>query len=167
MDRSGQSVCTWPRLLVVVHDLVILLLEVIMFAIILLVIGLFLVVLLFVTRVIVASIVLMATVMLSFVSIALVASMVAVDLASMLSVAWVAAVRDGKMSHLLLFWLLYRQSDTVWKRLWAEKGPWAPFYLFLQICTDAPWAAQKRYDWSSLALWATASFDGYSFYQGS
>ncbi len=54
------------------HDLIVLLLEVIMFAVNFLLIGLFLAFLLFAKRVIMALIVLMATVMLSFVAISLV-----------------------------------------------------------------------------------------------
>jgi hypothetical protein len=90
------------------YGLVALFLEVIALAIILFLVGLFvLVVLFFATRVIVASIVSMTVVMLLVIAIVLVASMVVAVLATMLPVAQIAAVRNGKMSRFLLFWLFF------------------------------------------------------------
>ncbi len=68
------------------HDLVVLLFEVIAFAVIFLLVGPSLAVLLFVTRVMVASNVSMATIMLAFVAIALVTLMVVMVLAMMMPV---------------------------------------------------------------------------------
>jgi hypothetical protein len=79
---------------------------VIEFAVIFLPVGLFFVVLLFTTKMIMALIVLMAAGVSTFVAVALVTSMVVTVLATMMSVVWVTAASDGKMSHLLLFWLL-------------------------------------------------------------
>ncbi len=93
--------------MVVVHDLIVLLLEVIVFVVNFLLIRLFLVFPLFATRVIVASIVPMATVMLLFVVIAPVTLMVVAVLATLMPVVQVTAVSDRKMSRLLLFWLLF------------------------------------------------------------
>jgi hypothetical protein len=75
-----------------------------MFAIILLFIGLVaLVVLVFVTRVIVVLIVSMMIVGLSVITITLVASKIVTLLATILLVAQITAVRNGKMSHLFSF----------------------------------------------------------------
>jgi hypothetical protein len=90
-----------------VHGIITLFLEVIALAIILLLVGLFLVVLVFMTRVIVVLIVLILTVMLPVIPIALVTFMVVVVLATMLPVACITAASNGKMSRLLLFWLLF------------------------------------------------------------
>jgi hypothetical protein len=101
---SGQGDHAQWRGLVIVHGLVTLLLEVIMFAIILLLVGLFiLIVLIFRTRVIVALIVSMVTVMLPFVVIMLVVLMLATVLAMMLLVVQITAASDRKMSSLLSF----------------------------------------------------------------
>ncbi len=160
------------------HCLVALLLEVITLAIIPLLLGLFFVVLVFATRVIMVLIVLMATVMSLVVAIALVALTAIAIFATMLRVAQIMDASDGKMSRLLLFWLLllldpvmdtscFIGSLTLLKKGIAKEGPWAPFCLFLQTCTDAPWAVQRRFFCSSLVLWATPLFNGYSHCQGS
>jgi hypothetical protein len=104
---SGWGVHAQLRGLVIVHGLVTLFLEVIMLAIILLLIGLVaLVVLVFVMRVIVVSIILMMIIGSSVVAFAFVASMIVAILATILPVAWITAAHEGKMSRLLLFWLL-------------------------------------------------------------
>ncbi len=160
------------------HGLITLLPEVIALAIIPLLLGLFLGLLVFATRVIMALIVLMATVMSLVVGITLVDLMVVAIFATMLWVAQIMDARDGKMSRLLLFWLLllldlvmdtscFIGSLTLLKKGIAKEGPWAPFCSFLQTCTDAPWAVQRRFFCSSLALWATPLFNGYSHCQGS
>ncbi len=90
------------------HGLVTLFLEVIALAIILLLVGIFvLVVLVFVTRIIVTLIVSIATVILLVVRITLVASMVVAVLVAILPVAQIMDASDRKMSHLLLFWLIF------------------------------------------------------------
>jgi hypothetical protein len=91
-----------------VHGLVAFFFEVIALAIILLLIGLLaLVVLVVATRMILASIVSMRIVGSLVIVIVPVALMIVALFALMLSVAWFTAARDGKMSHLLLFWLLF------------------------------------------------------------
>jgi hypothetical protein len=91
---------------VVVHDLVVLLFDMIVFVVIFLLIGVFLVVLFFVTRMIMASIILMATVVSMFVMFALVALMVVAVLAMMIPVVQVMPASNRKMSCLLFLWLL-------------------------------------------------------------
>ncbi len=88
------------------HHLVVLLFKVTALAVIFLLIELFLVVLLFATRVIMALILAMATVVWLFVMIRLVALMVVTVLATMIPVVQVTVTSNGKMSHLLFFWLL-------------------------------------------------------------
>ncbi len=88
------------------HDLVVLLFEVIAFAVIFLFIGLFLFVHLFAIRMIMASIISMVTVVLTFVAIALVASMIVAVLAMTMPMVLVTAGSNRKMSRLLFFWLL-------------------------------------------------------------
>jgi hypothetical protein len=86
-------------------------------------------------------------------TIKLVASMVVAILVLMLPVAQIMGASNGKMSRLLLVWLLFlldllKDADhfigslTLLKtRLRAKVGPWAPSCLFLQTCTDLPLAA--------------------------
>jgi hypothetical protein len=91
----------------IVHGLVALFLKVITLAIIFLLIGLVALVVLFVAiRMIMALIVMMTTVGSSILAIALVTLMVLRLLVTMLPVAQIMAACDGKMSRLLLFWLL-------------------------------------------------------------
>ncbi len=94
------------------HGLIALFCEVIVLGIILLLIGLVaLIVLLVAMRIIVLSVVSMTIVDLLVVAIALVTSMIVTLLAMKLPVDQITAARDGKMSRLLLFWLLLVLGD--------------------------------------------------------
>ncbi len=59
-------------------------------------------------------------------------------------------------------WPLYWQFDTAPKRLWAKGGPCAPFFCFRKLAL-----MQRRFVCSSLALWAAPVFNRNSHYQGS
>jgi hypothetical protein len=106
---SGQGVHAWQRGLVIVHGLITHFLEVIVLAIILLLVGLAVLrVLVVAMRMIVVLIITMTIVGSLVIAIALVALMiVAIFVATMLLVAWFTATGNRKMSHLLLFWLLF------------------------------------------------------------
>ncbi len=88
------------------HDLTILLFEVILFAVIFLLVGFFLVVSLFATKLITAPIILMVTMVLGFITIPSVALMVVVLVATMMPVIQVMLMSNRNMSHFLFLWLL-------------------------------------------------------------
>ncbi len=174
---SGHGVRAWQRGLVIVHGLVACFLEVILLAIILLLVGLAVLgVLVVMTRTIMVLIISMTIVGSSVIVIASVTSMIVVIfVAMMLLVAQFMATRNGKMSHLLHFWLPFVPGnllkcwplDTAQKMQWAWAGPWAPSCLYPQTRTDAPWAAQRRFVHSSLVPWVSPWFDGGSHRQDS
>ncbi len=129
------------------------------------------------TKMIVMLIILTMIVGLVVVMIVLVALMiVAVLVAMILPVAGFTAACNGKMSRLLLFWLLLILGNllknagcfvgclTLLKK--SNELKRVRRHCLVCIC-NAPWAAQRRLVCSSLALFATPSFDGGSHHQGS
>jgi hypothetical protein len=110
---SVQGVCAQQRGLVIVHGLVALFLEVIALAIILLLIGLAVLrVLILATRTIVVLIILIMIVG-SLIVMWVALMIVEVLVAMMLPVAWFTAAHERKMSHLLLYWLLFVLGDLL------------------------------------------------------
>ncbi len=137
-----------------------------------------LVVFVFAMRMIMVLIVLMTIAMLLIIAILSAASMIVAIYAMLLPVAWIMAVSNGKMSHLLFFWLfspwaskghwlLYWQPYTSQNRGYTKAGPWAPSCLSPRTCTDVPWAVERRFVCSPLVLWATPLFKRWSHHWGS